>query len=116
MGKRLSTPAGFHQLPGSFQPCLQQQTQYQLQKLWLRAGKTQGLGKQCNLVVRKTEAVKHHGQSTHQTKRMEPKLFRASTRECVMGEILLLKQLKTICLHPGASKITMSDDLSSLIL
>ena len=31
-----------------------------------------------------------------------------------MGEILLLKQLKTICLHPGASKITMCDDLSSL--
>ena len=58
--------------------------------------------------------MKYSGQSTHQAKGMEPKLFRASTRERVMGEILLLKQLKTICLHPGASKITMSDDLSSL--
>ena len=58
--------------------------------------------------------MKYNGQGTHQAKRREPKLFRASTRECVVGEILLLKQLKTICLHPGASKITMSDDLSSL--
>lgn len=34
-------------------------------------------------------------------------------RECVGREILLPKQLKTIYLHSGASKVTMSDDLST---